>query len=98
MPRRAPPPFVGALVVIAIGLGSGSSGGSSGGSANNGANVGCSDGSSWFVTAVSMWSAGVSRVSLKLCWVAVDSLLDEDDDSSGLKPKPTRGVVHVSGF
>ena len=53
VPRRAPPPFVGALVVVTVGLGFGSSGVSSGGSANNGANAGCSDGSSWILIAVS---------------------------------------------
>ena len=47
---------------------------------------------------MSTWSVGVSRASLKLCCVAVDSPLDEDNDSLGLKPKLMRGVLRVGGF
>ena len=100
VPQRAPQPFTGGFAVITMGSGFGSSGGSLGGSAKSGAGFcsGCSGGSSWIATVVSTWSAGVSRASLKLCCVAMDSLLDEEDDSSGLEPKPIRGVVCVGGF
>ena len=83
-----------------MGFRSGSFGGSSGGSAKSGAGFcsGCLGRSVSIATVVSTWSAGVSCASLKLCCVVVDSLLEEEDDLSGLKPKPMRGMVCMGGF
>lgn len=98
MLRRAPPLFSGRLVVIMTGSGFGFSGGSSGGCVKSGvgANSGCLGSTlPCDITMVSMWSVGTSCASLKLCCVAVDSLLDEDEDALGSKPKPAQRVIRA---
>ena len=90
VPRRAPPPFGGRLVVMvwmtgASGGPSGFSGGSQWGCVESGA-VGFGGASSWS-TDVSMWSVGASCALLKLVCVAVDPLLESEEDALGSKLK-----------
>ena len=78
--RRASLPLTGGFVVILAR--SGFSCGSSCGGAKSCSGAELSGGA--WSTDVLIWSAGVSWVSVKLCWVAVDSPLDSEDDLSGL--------------